>query len=203
MPKDQRFGQAAILPPEQLQDLCNSFPVGQHKYISLVLAFSGARVSEVLALQWRDIKDDYILFKSINTKTKKTRNVNLHPKLKSHLKDWKEKYWYQFPMLNQNKRHLERRAPTPDCFLFRGKYKNTHLTRQAFDKQLRAQLDYLLIEGATTHSYRRTNLTAAKDAGMALSDIMQISGHTSLDALNKYLAPNEKEMKKVVGTFGF
>ena len=74
---------------------------------------------------------------------------------------------------------------------------------QAFDKQLRAQLDYLLIEGATTHSYRRSNLTAAKDAGMALSDIMQISGHTSLDALNKYLAPNQKEMKKVVGAFGF
>ena len=93
MPKDQRFGQAAILSSEQLQELCNSFPVGQHKYISLVLAFSGARVSEVLALQWRDIKDDYILFKSINTKTKKTRNVNLHPKLKSHLKEWKEKYW--------------------------------------------------------------------------------------------------------------
>ena len=203
MPKDQRFGQASILTPEQLQDLCNSFPVGQHKYISLVLAFSGARVSEVLALQWRDIKDDYILFKSINTKTKKTRNVNLHPKLKSHLKDWKEKYWYQFPMLNQNKRNLERRAPTPDCFLFRGRYKNTHLTRQAYDKQLRAQLDYLLIEGATTHSYRRSNLTAAKDAGIALSDIMQISGHSSLDALNKYLAPNEKEMKKVVGAFGF
>ena len=84
MPKDQRFGQASILTPEQLQDLCNSFPVGQHKYISLVLAFSGARVSEVLALQWRDIKDDYILFKSINTKTKKSREVVLHPKLKQH-----------------------------------------------------------------------------------------------------------------------
>ena len=73
MPKDQRFGQAAILSSEQLQELCNSFPVGQHKYISLVLAFSGARVSEVLALQWRDIKEDYILFKSINTKTKQSR----------------------------------------------------------------------------------------------------------------------------------
>ena len=203
MPKDQRFGQASILTPEQLQDLCNSFPVGQHKYISLVLAFSGARVSEVLALQWRDIKDDYILFKSINTKTKKSREVVLHPKLKQHLKDWKEKYWYQFPLLNKTKNNLERRAPTSDCFLFKGRNRNTHLTRQAFDKQLRAQLDYLLIEGATTHSYRRSNLTAAKDAGMALSDIMQISGHSSLDALNKYLAPNQKEMKKVVGAFGF
>ena len=203
MPKDQRFGQAAILSSEQLQELCNSFPVGQHKYISLVLAFSGARVSEVLALQWRDIKEDYILFKSINTKTKQSREIVLHPTLKKHLKDWKEKYWYQFPLLNKTKNNLERRAPTPDCFLFKGRNRNTHLTRQAFDKQLRAQLDYLLIEGATTHSYRRSNLTAAKDAGIALSDIMQISGHSSLDALNKYLAPNEKEMKKVVGAFGF
>ena len=100
MPKDQRFGQASILTPEQLQDLCNSLPVGQHKYISLVLAFSGARVSEVLALQWRDIKDDYILFKSINTKTKKSREVVLHPKLKQHLKDWKEKYWYTITRRN-------------------------------------------------------------------------------------------------------
>ena len=92
MPKDQRFGQAAILSSEQLQELCNSFPVGQHKYISLVLAFSGARVSEVLALQWRDIKEDYILFKSINTKTKQSREIVLHPTLKKHLKYLKEKY---------------------------------------------------------------------------------------------------------------
>ena len=117
MPKDQRFGQAAILSSEQLQELCNSFPVGQHKYISLVLAFSGARVSEVLALQWRDIKEDCILFKSINTKTKQSREIVLHPTLKKHLKDWKEKYWYQYPLLNKNKRNAEWRAPTPDCFL--------------------------------------------------------------------------------------
>ena len=203
MPKDQRFGQAAILSSEQLQELCNSFPVGQHKYISLVLAFSGARVSEVLALQWRDIKEDYILFKSINTKTKQSREIVLHPTLKKHLKDWKEKYWYQFPLLNKNKRNAEWRAPTPDCFLFKGRKKNTHLSRQSFDKQLRAQLDYLMLEGSSTHSFRRSNLTAAKDAGLALSDIMRISGHTSLDALNKYLAPNQKEMKKVVSSFGF
>ena len=54
--------------------------------------------------------------------------------------------------------------PTPDSS-FKGRKKNTHLSRQSFDKQLRAQLDYLL-EGATTHSYRRSNLTAAKDAGL-------------------------------------
>ena len=203
MPKDQRFGQAAILSPEQLQELCNSFPVGQHKYISYVLTFSGARVSEVLALRWRDIKDDYILFKSINTKTKKSRQVNLHPKLKHYLSEWREKYWYQFPLLNKQIKSIERRVPTPDCFLFRGKKKNTHLTRQAFDKQLRAQLQYLMMEGSSTHSYRRSNLTAAKNNGLALADIMQISGHTSLDALNKYLEPNQEEMKRVVGAFGF
>ena len=80
---------------------------------------------------------------------------------------------------------------------------NGNCENQSFDKQLRAQLDYLKLEGSSTHSYRRSNLTAAKDAGLALSDIMQISGHSSLDALNKYLAPNQKEMKKVVSTFGF
>ena len=106
-------------------------------------------------------------------------------------------------ILNKNKRNAEWRAPTPDCFLFKGRKKNTHLSRQSFDKQLRAQLDYLMLEGSSTHSFRRSNLTAAKDAGLALSDIMRISGHTSLDALNKYLAPNQKEMKKVVSTFGF
>ena len=37
MPKDQREGQATILEANELEKLCNSFPMGQHRIISYVL----------------------------------------------------------------------------------------------------------------------------------------------------------------------
>ena len=35
MPKDQREGQATILEANELEKLCNSFPMGQHRVLVL------------------------------------------------------------------------------------------------------------------------------------------------------------------------
>ena len=82
MPKDNREGQATILEAFELEKLCNSFPMGQHRIISYVLTFTSCRVSEALSLKFRNIKKDYILLKAKDTKTNEEREIPLHPTLK-------------------------------------------------------------------------------------------------------------------------
>ncbi|WP_259725868.1 site-specific integrase [Synechococcus sp. CS-1332] len=47
--------------------------------------------------------------------------------------------------------------------------------------------DRLGIEGVSSHSFRRSALTAAHSAGLSLREVAEISGHQSLAALEKYL----------------
>ena len=201
MPKVAGRGQAAILTPEELQTLCNLIPVGQHRTISYCLTFTSARVSEVLQLQWKDITDSHIVFGNNITKTGLTREVNLHPTLKEHLEEYRTKLWYKYPLLNKREKDIEWRLPHSSEWLFKGR--KGYISRQAYDKQLRRYLNALSIKGGSTHSYRRSGLTLAKDKGLSLSDIQNISGHVSLEALKKYLAPNEKAKKEVVNSFGW
>jgi integrase/recombinase XerD len=43
------------------------------------------------------------------------------------------------------------------------------------------------IEGVSSHSFRRSALTAAHQAGLSLREVAEISGHRSLSSLEKYL----------------
>ena len=201
MPKVDGRGQATILSPGELETLCKLIPVGQHQTITYCLTFTSARVSEVLQLKWKDITDSHIVFGNNITKTGLTREVNLHPTLKEHLERYKTKSWYKYPLLNKREKDAEWRLPDSSEWLFKGR--KGHLTRQAYDKQLRAYLKAINIKGGSCHTFRRSGLSQAKNSGLSLSDIQDISGHVSLEALKKYLAPNEKAKTKVVGSFGW
>jgi integrase/recombinase XerD len=43
------------------------------------------------------------------------------------------------------------------------------------------------IAGVSSHSFRRSALTAAHQAGLSLREVAEISGHRSLAALERYL----------------
>lgn len=43
------------------------------------------------------------------------------------------------------------------------------------------------LEGVSSHSFRRSALTAAHAAGLSLREVAEISGHRSLSSLEKYL----------------
>ena len=203
MPKREGgFGQAEILSTEQLRDLTNYLPAGQHKVIASVMTFSSCRVSECLKLKWKNVSGSHITFIAPDTKTKQTRSFAIHPTLQNILSEW-AKEWPFYPLKNQSNIRMKGEDPKPDDFLFKGKKKGTHLTRQCFDNQLRKAFRLMLISGASTHSFRRTGLTAAKNSGMPLADIKAVSGHTSLEALQRYLQTSEQEKEKVVNCFGY
>ena len=192
MTKTNGIGQAEVLTPEQLDLLIENLPEGTHRTVACVMRYCASRVSETLQLRFSDINESSILFRCTNTKTKQSRSIPLHPKLKAILAEWRT-IWHKYPLkarkvstLNELKEYVIPQ-PTAEDYVFKGRKKGTHLTRASFDKILRRTLKEIEVFGCSSHSFRRTQLSNAKDSGMALADIMTISGHSSLNSLQRYL----------------
>ena len=204
--KNDGYGQAEILSKEQLDLLVEHLPEGPHKIAFCVMRYSASRISETLKLKWSDINEHSLLFKSINTKTDESRTINLNPKLKLILAEWKL-IWHKYPLKGrkvstQNKLiEYVIPQPQPEDYVFKGRKKGTHLNRKSVDRVVRRILKELSIKGASLHSTRRTCLTTLKDKGWADSDIMAVSGHKDFSSLKRYLHTTPKQMKNMANDF--
>ena len=192
MPKCDRSGQAAILTSEQFDALMEQTqPLG--RAIFHTARGTAGRISEVLSLRWANIYDDCLVFpKAITKKKVRTREIPLNPKIKTELAAWKATW----PELYQ-------REPTPNDFLFpmKGDF-SRHVLRRYADRLLRTASEKAGISGCSTHSMRRSALTAASDAGLPVRHIMELSGHSNMNTLQLYLACTEKQKRAVAMAFG-
>ncbi len=59
------------------------------------------------------------------------------------------------------------------------------------------------IDGASTHSFRRTALTQLANAGIPLRIIQDISGHSDLRTLQRYLEVNQELKSKAIAVIGW
>ena len=204
--KNDGYGQAEILSKEQLDLLVEHLPEGPHKIAFCVMRYSASRISETLKLKWSDINEHSLLFKSINTKTDESRSINLNPKLKLILAEWKL-IWHKYPLkgrkVSTQNKLIEYVIPQPQTedYVFKGRKKGTHINRKSVDRVVRRILKELSITGASLHSTRRTCLTTLKDKGWQESDIMAISGHKDFNSLKKYLHTTPKQMKSMINDF--
>jgi len=204
--KNNGYGQAEILSPEQLDLLVEHLPEGPHKICFCVMRYSASRISETLKLKWSDISNDSLLFKSINTKTDESRSIYLNPKLKLILNEWKL-IWHKYPLKGrkvstQNKLiEYVIPQPQPEDYVFKGRKKGTHLNRKSVDRVVRRTLKELSIKGASLHSTRRTGLTTLKNKGWHDADIMAVSGHKDFSSLKKYLHTAPRQMKDMACDF--
>ena len=87
--------------------------------------------------------------------------------------------------------------------MFPGRYGLGHIHPDSADEILRAAFIDLGIEGASTHSFRRTCLTQMHRSGVPLKVIQEISGHKTLSALQKYLAVMDEDLESAVATLCF
>ena len=182
--KIDRFGQARVLSSDELDQIIDEIPAGPHRVLANLLRRTSARVSEGLALQWKHIGQDSILFPAPVTKGgKKSRHVPLHPILAKELAEWRKQF--KTPI---NK----------DDWVFPGQNPYEHLSRQSFDYVLRKSAKQIGLEGVSTHSFRRSFLTSASHNGIALREIQSISGHSDLGTLQRYLEVSESAKKNVV-----
>ena len=73
-----------------------------------------------------------------------------------------------------------------------------HITSDSAARLLREACQRVGIEGASTHSFRRTALTQMSNAGIPLRVIQEVSGHRTLGELQKYLEVNDAQVRGAV-----
>ena len=194
MPKSNRSGQAGILTSAQLDALMEQFqPFG--RAVFQTARFTAGRISEVLSLKWENVYNDFLVIPKCITKKKvRTREIPLHPKLKEELAMWRDLWGGTY-----------KREPGPGDFLFPAPTSadlSKHAMRRYVDRLLRAACEKLGYNGVSTHSFRRSALTAASDAGIPVRHIMELSGHSSMSVLQAYLQCSEQQKRAVAMAFG-
>ena len=192
MVKANRSGQAATLTPEQLDQIIAGCSPKFTAVLS-VCRFTACRITESLSLRWENIMPDTLVFPRLITKKKMaTREIPISPKLAQALQQWKS----QWPAVyGRDYEKTDWVFPAP-------KDVTKHLGRPRVDEALRASCRKAGIEGVSTHSFRRSALTQASTAGVPLRHIQALSGHSSLEQLQRYLDVSENQKKQAALAFG-
>lgn len=178
MPKNARNGQAEIWSDEVLGEVMADLSPKMRGLFS-ICRYTGCRVSEARQLRANDLVGEYIVFRKATTKGKKgTRQLAIHPELKVVLGEM------DLPATG---------------YLFPGRGSGP-ITRQACDKALRIVCDRIGVEGHSTHSFRRTTLTRLSNGKVPLRVIQEISGHKSLQELQRYLEVSPEQVEDAIAS---
>ena len=186
--KKNRFGQAKVLDTEELDLVIKYLPSKFHQVLANTLRNTGARVGEVIQLTWNDVEEESILFpKTICKRKLKSREIFISKTFYKSLMDWKED-WALY----------KGRKPLPEDYIFYGRFNGSHITSRAFFLALEKSLERAKIRGATSHSFRRSQLTKLHKSGLPLKIIQSLSGHSSLNTLSLYLDVSDSDKKKAI-----
>ena len=189
--KINRHGQAEILSKEQCESLfTHGLLSARDKALFGVCLYTAARIREACTLLKEDCfledspREKLILRKS-NTKGKKvSREIPVHPKLRELLGEYQATH--------PNWRY--------SVYVFPGKGGFQHLHPCYPHSVLKGACRRVGLVGVSTHSFRRTCLTNMSSAGVPLRHIQSISGHTSLQALQRYLGVTEEDKVNAINS---
>ena len=184
--KIDRHGRAKILSQEEIQLLfTEGLKSPRDRALFGICLYSACRIREACTLRTTDVyrragqvREEIIIRKG-NTKGKlATRSIPVIEELRSLLVNYypSPRTWYLFPG-RHGKRHIQSDSAS-------------RILREAFDK--------VGIEGASTHSFRRTALTVMSNAGIPLRVIQEVSGHRNLDVLQRYLEVEPNQVRGAV-----
>ena len=189
--KTNRFGQAAVLSSTQLDQLIAALPAKHHQVLAEVCRRTGCRISEGRQLQWQSISKSHITFPKTITKAKlKSRTIPQVPKLREVLADWR----HEWAVMNG-------REPMNGDFVFPGRFAGQRLSSRAFMDALNGASHECGLQGVSSHSFRRSALTSAHNAGVPLSHLMELSGHTSMSSIQRYLHVTEDQKDQAAMSF--
>ena len=111
--------------------------------------------------------------------------------------------WEELANWRQSSTDAQNRAPGKGDYVFpNAKDASKHMTRQAEDKALRGVCAELDIVGASTHSLRRSALTAASDKGAPIRVIQLLAGHSSLELTQRYIDVKDEAKRAAAMAFG-
>ncbi len=180
--KVDRHGKAKILTQPEIQLLFNQGLVtNRDRALFGVCLFTACRINEACTLKTVDVYDTSgrvrpcLLIRKGNTKGKlATRSIPIILDLRSLLTNYHS-------LANQ-------------VYLFPDRFHHGHINSDSAARILRQACQRVRIEGASTHSFRRTALTQMSNSGTPLRIIQEVSGHKDLSQLQKYLEVNESQV---------
>ena len=182
-------GQARILTPDEIRSVFKLLEQERDRALFAIGIYTGLRISEIVALKTEQVWTEQDNVRHVLTvqrsKKKETTysDISIHPKLRKVLQGYgKPQGVWLFPS--------EKGA-------------SGHLGRVQAHNILRAVFDRLSLDGASTHSMRRTCLTNMSRAGVPLRTIQKISGHSSLSALQVYLGVDPDDVAKAIKTLRY
>jgi integrase/recombinase XerD len=187
--KVDRHGQAKVLTSAEIKQLFDSFKCDRDRALFGICLYTGCRISEACSMLATDAYDSAgvrakITLRKGNTKGKQeTRQIPTNPALKQYLEAHRDQVGKKY--------------------LFPGRHGRGHINPRSADEILREVCDLIGLEGVSTHSFRRTALTQMSSAGVPLRVIQEISGHRSLQALQRYLEVSEGQLEGAISSLSF
>lgn len=189
--KIQGYGQAKILTQAEIERLFSEgFQSDRDRVLFGVCLYTACRIAEACSLMVKDIYTNSgavrstINFRKANTKGKlQTRTIPVIEDLRSLLTSW--------------------RPNAGSTYLFPGRHRCHHWKHIHEDSALAILSEAYQrvgIEGASSHSFRRTALTQMSNAGIPLRVIQEISGHRNLEQLQRYLEVRPDQVRGAIAS---
>lgn len=186
-------GKAKVLSSKEIQNVLKVLKSPRDKLLFATGLYTGLRISEIIS-----IKQDHVyttsggirnILKLTRLKKKNTvySNIPIHPKLREQLLSYKKTL-----------DHLDELG-TPSPWLFpSADDPKEHIKRVRAHNILNEAFEAISIDGASSHSMRRTCLTNMSRAGIPLRTIQEISGHSNLSQLQEYLAVDPADSHRAI-----
>ncbi len=159
---------AAVLDAGQLAAMLEAAGPRDRALIAVMTA-GAMRVGEATLLTWADVDGCDVSVPGGITKTAMGRAFTLPAGACAHLMAWREVC-----------------PPSKSGWIFPG-IAGAPLSVRGAQTAITKLAERLGFKGVSSHSFRRSTLTAAHQAGLSLRSVAEISGHQSLAALEKYL----------------
>jgi integrase/recombinase XerD len=166
--KSKAVKQAAVLSEEQISALLAAAGPRDAALIALMTA-GACRVGEATLLTWADVDACTVTVPGGATKSGCGRTFTLPPTACRYLREWRDLC-----------------PATRRGWLFPGRA-GQPLSIRAAQYALTTLAEGVGLEGVSSHSLRRSAITAAADAGLSLKALSQVSGHQSLSSLQRYI----------------
>ena len=167
---------AAVLSADQISAmLAEASP--RDAALVVLMCVGAMRVGETTLLAWEDVEGCTVSIPGGVTKTGQSRRFTLPPAACQWLQAWREVC-----------------PTTKRGWVFPGQAGQPLSVRGA-QTAISKLAEKVGIDGVSSHSFRRSALTAAHQAGLSLREVAEISGHRSLAALERYLDQDAARVK--------
>ena len=189
--KTNRYGQSAVLDSNQLDTLISALQGRHHQVLAEVCRRTACRISEGRQLTWASITSSGITFPKTICKGKlASRSVPTTIRLQEVLTSWRREW-----------AALYEREPKPGDHVFPGRWGAEPMSSRAFMDALERAARETGLEGVSSHSFRRSALSSASEAGVPLAALRALSGHQSLSTLQRYLEISQSAKEQAAAAF--